>query len=90
MKRKDHERLEREAEAGGQERTPPPGAPGGGQAVSSAPNASFEGWSGEPGFDSPPQTSHYLSNPEVEGSDHATPYYPPGGADDETDVGSGG
>jgi hypothetical protein len=34
------------------------------------------------GFDSPPITSSYLSNPEVAGVEHAGPYYPPGGAPD--------
>ncbi len=56
----------------------------GGLTPSTAPNASWETGAGaeETGFDSPATGSQWLSNPEVEGSAHSEPYYPPGGGAD--------
>lgn len=56
----------------------------GGKQASTAPNTSFDTGAGEGavGYDSPPQGSQWLGNTEVAGSEHADPYFPPGGAPD--------
>ena len=58
--------------------------------TSEAPNASFASGAGEAalGFDSPPITSSYLSNTDVDGPDQGRPYFPPGGAPDRDRDGS--
>jgi hypothetical protein len=55
-----------------------------GRQITTATDASWRTGAGTQalGFDSPPITSSYLSNPEVAGVEHAGPYYPPGGAPD--------
>ena len=56
--------------------------------ITTAPDASWSTGAGTQalGFDSPPITSSYLSNPEVAGVAHAEPYDPPGGAPDGVSV----
>ena len=52
----------------------------GGQQTSSAPNAAFGSSDTIPiSFDSTPNSTHYLSNPDFDQADRAEPYYPPGG-----------
>lgn len=59
----------------------------GGKQRSTATDTSFATGAGEGslGYDSPPQGSQWLGNTEVEGSEHAEPYFPPGArADGDT------
>ncbi len=56
----------------------------GGKQTSSATNASFATGAGEGavGYDSPPVGSQWLGNTEVDGAEHADPYFAPGGPAD--------
>lgn len=67
--------------------TPLPEKRADGLTPSSAPNASMDEGGGEVvgGFDSPPEGSISLSNPEINHDYHAEPFYPPGGGLDENE-----
>lgn len=65
-------RLYQSHKAGGQ-------AEFGGQQASSAPNASFGSGDTIPiNFDSTPNSTHYMSNPDLDQTARAEPYYGPG------------
>lgn len=56
----------------------------GGKQRSTAPDTSFATGAGQGtvGYDSPPVGSQTLGNTDVQGPEHADPYFPPGGPPD--------